>query len=488
MRGGSLLLLAAGVVCATPATARANGRYPAATQLVVAPSDPRVLVLRSTFGILVSRDAGATWGWVCENAIGYGFNDAEEDPAIGVTQAESILAGTQEGLAVSLDTGCSWAFAPNAGGWAADVSVFRSQPSSALAITRLVSGMPVDGGETVNPALFRTIDDGKTWAPYGMPLDGAFVPSTVDVAPSDPQRIYLSGLVVHAGIPAGVIVVSRDGGQTWTPTPVPMFDPLADIDTLIGAVDPLKPDRVYVRVVRTTGSRLLVSDNGGMTLTTVMMTDTGLPGFALSPDGSKVYLGGDDGVQVAPSSTLLFAHTSSTPVECLATSGSTLYACSNDTHGFLVGSSLDDGATFTPLLHSCTFGPLACGPTTSAATCMWALQQELNGCPSSDAGADAGAAGAGADSGADASSDAAASADATPGEAIDPTLDAPRDAPGEPADASTPPAPAKSGCGCVAAGAASTGTGAGASLALFALAAASAALGRRRHPANRGQR
>ena len=46
--------------------ARANGRFPAANQLAHSPTDPKLFVLRTTFGILVSHDAGASWDWVCE--------------------------------------------------------------------------------------------------------------------------------------------------------------------------------------------------------------------------------------------------------------------------------------------------------------------------------------------------------------------------------------------------------------------------------------
>ena len=43
------------------ATAWANGRFPRADQLVAVPGEPAELVLRTTFGLLVSHDAGVTW-------------------------------------------------------------------------------------------------------------------------------------------------------------------------------------------------------------------------------------------------------------------------------------------------------------------------------------------------------------------------------------------------------------------------------------------
>src|SRR6187402_1605596 len=84
--------LAAAVVLSTLGLAhraRANGRFPAANHLVVHPEAPRELVLRATFGLLVSRDAGATWHWVCERAVGF---SGAQDPPVLVTQGGAVLA------------------------------------------------------------------------------------------------------------------------------------------------------------------------------------------------------------------------------------------------------------------------------------------------------------------------------------------------------------------------------------------------------------
>ncbi len=70
------------MVVSTPATAAANGRFPDADQLVIDPADPTRLVLRATFGMLQSMDAGVTWTWLCEQVIGYGGMD---DPPIAIT-------------------------------------------------------------------------------------------------------------------------------------------------------------------------------------------------------------------------------------------------------------------------------------------------------------------------------------------------------------------------------------------------------------------
>jgi hypothetical protein len=65
-------LVAAAFTLLLTGSAAANGRFPKAQQIVTAPgSGGKTIFLRATFGVLVSRDAGATWSWICEQAIGF---------------------------------------------------------------------------------------------------------------------------------------------------------------------------------------------------------------------------------------------------------------------------------------------------------------------------------------------------------------------------------------------------------------------------------
>src|ERR1700677_273630 len=94
-RGGAVILGAAVVTLGFAAPARANGRYPASSQLAVSPKDPSVMLVRATYGLLPSFDGGKTWSWVCEEAVGY---DSEEDPTMAFTSDGTLLAGLFEGL------------------------------------------------------------------------------------------------------------------------------------------------------------------------------------------------------------------------------------------------------------------------------------------------------------------------------------------------------------------------------------------------------
>jgi len=98
-------LLGAAIALA-PSVAAANGRFPAATQLVESPVDDDHLVVQATFGLVVSRDAGASWGWVCERATGY---VGELDPPVAVSATGATFAGLFDGLSTSSDD-CDWGF------------------------------------------------------------------------------------------------------------------------------------------------------------------------------------------------------------------------------------------------------------------------------------------------------------------------------------------------------------------------------------------
>ncbi len=102
---------AAAAVTLAGLPALANGRFPAAGLVATDPSDPAHLIVRTTYGLTITHDNGAHWGWVCEAAIGYG---GTEDPMVAITKDGSIIAGIFEGLSASHDQGCQWDFAQGA--------------------------------------------------------------------------------------------------------------------------------------------------------------------------------------------------------------------------------------------------------------------------------------------------------------------------------------------------------------------------------------
>lgn len=393
---------AALVIASIPTLASANGRYPAAGQIALDPADPSTLLVRTTYGVLVTRDAGHRWSWICEGAVGYG---GFEDPMVAFTGDGSILAGIFEGLSVSHDSGCQWDFAQGAlaNRYVIDLSVERADPSRGVLIVSNSAGQDDGGAATFLTQLWETGDDGKTWAQAGVNLPGDFLGLTVDAAPSDRKRVYLSGRLGPPTYP-GVLERSDDRGATWQAWPIPGSD-----DThlpYIGAIDPNDPSVVYVRLNGPSTDQLVVTKDGGKTWQPSFTTTGTMYGLALSPDGATIALGGDkDGVWTAPTSTLQFTKVSSAGIKCLTwPAADKLYACADEfVDKFTAGVSADEGKTFTPVMHlQALCGPLACGPGTSAGkTCpaLWgATAANIGATPCDGATTGSGSTGSGAGS------------------------------------------------------------------------------------------
>jgi hypothetical protein len=398
-----MAVVATAVACfaaIAPEDAHANGRLPSARQLVVSRTDPSLLVVETTFGLLVSRNAGASFGWVCEPALGYP-STVTQDPSIGITST-SLLAGVTQGLAVSTDNACTWRFLLNEP--IADVVVRQDDPHSAFALSSRYFGLTDAGMNAFRTAVYATHDDGATWVPVGTPFDSDLLAETIDVAPSDPNVVYIGGgrtMLADDGslVGEGVVMASTNGGATFATTKIPLLAPYETQGAAyVSAVDPANPQRVYVRIHDVFVDRLLVSDDGAATFRTIYQATGTLPGFALSKDGSTLALGDSAaGIFVAhppaadAGAAFAFTKQSSLVVECLAWSSGNLYACTGLPLQFLV--SADEGRTFaTEFSFGCTQGPLACAADAGVAQCgasVGVLQSSVGSCP--EAGADGGA-------------------------------------------------------------------------------------------------
>ncbi|WP_437979176.1 hypothetical protein WMF11_25015 [Sorangium sp. So ce295] len=349
----------AAAALAIPAPASANGRFPAAGLIAVDPSDPSHVIVRATYGVLSTRDAGQTWSWMCEAAVGYG---GYEDPMIAILADGTLIAGLFDGLSASRDDGCGWSFAGGglADRYVIDLSAERADPSKAV----LVTSTGIGSGQFLTQ-LWESSDNGGTWAQAGVDLPQEFLALTVDVAPSEPSRVVVSGRFGAPGYP-GALLRTLDRGQTWERFDIPGSDDKHL--PYLSAIDPSDADVLYVRLDGEPTDSLLVSKDGGATFMPVFDGQGSLSGFALSPDGATVLVGGEqDGVWRGPTSTLTFEKVSSLGVRCMTWVDAGVFACADEfADGFTVGVSQDEGSSFAPMMHlSSLCGPLECGPETS---------------------------------------------------------------------------------------------------------------------------
>jgi len=435
-------LIGGGVLaCLVLATrgAQANGALPSVDQLLIDPAAPDHLYLRATFGLLRSFDHGQSWDWLCEAGMGY----VDLQPPMAVLPGGTVLLAIPEGVSRGEPSGCDFQRAEGIDANVVDLARSGAEPGAAVAVS--IAG--------TTSRLWRTVDDGRSFAPLGEPIEG-LIAATIDVAPSNPDSVYLSGL---AGT-QGVLMRSKDGGRSFESFPVP--NTTTSRRPYIAAVNPFDAETVYVRLVGVEVA-LEVTRDGGRSFSTVLETKIAVQGFALSPDGKTLLASnGFDGTFRANTEDYAFEKIACSGRPCLNWSEGGLFGCGDDMlDGYIVGRSEDEGATFERVIDlGCLSGPLACDAATSiGSTCPaeWpTLQQQLQapeclprdvpprtectgGAPDEDAGT-------GARSGSGGRPNASGGAGATPGEA--------------------------SGCGCRTARGDASGALAGLVLALGALA------------------
>ncbi|MDB5219045.1 MAG: BNR/Asp-box repeat domain protein [Myxococcaceae bacterium] len=350
------LLTTLAIVCSTR-DARANGRFPQAQAFETVPGgDGSTIFLRTTFGILVSRDAGETWHWICERALGY---DGSWDPPIAVTRDGRLWVGLERGLVSTLD-GCTVETATELDGEQVKDLTVDPKGETLWALT----GAPEKAG-----AIWRrspSAGDGGTgtakWQRMGTMPDN-INPMTIEVAPSRPSRIYVSGQPY--GTVRGWLWRSDDGGKTITGAANalehagPFF---------IAAVDPKDPNRVLLRHLHTTGSTVLVTPDGGKTFKEVLAMDSAMFGFAKSGDGLTYFAGSglpQDGIFRSTDRGEHFERVTNHGVLCLHDApGGRLFVCENPATlgGPAIALSRDRGATVSTIATFADVrGPIACG-------------------------------------------------------------------------------------------------------------------------------
>ena len=367
------------VVLLFAAPLAANGRYPEAQKLIEDPRDANRLLLSGTYGLLESEDRGQNWYYLCE--LAFANELIEGDPLIELLPSGEILSGLIATLNRSGDCGCSWTtrLAQPEPEVLRDLTVEKAGDRAAIALIRDVGA---------NPEVFslhESKDAGLTWtklADLPPDVEEAF---TLDSAPSDASRIYVSALMKSG---AGALLVSTNRGASWQTRNFAGAD--INNQAYIAAVDPANADVVFVRTngwddESFANDALFYTSDGGQTWTELIRRQGKLFGFALSPDRSIVLAGYGDpyqaasfvnpedlGLYKAAVGQTTFTKIWNAAVSCLSWTSRGVYACHAEGHPeFTVDFSLGVAANadftlttpapFTPLLrHRDVRGPLGC--------------------------------------------------------------------------------------------------------------------------------
>jgi hypothetical protein len=390
-----VIVTALSVSIIAPSIARANGRFPEAQTIETVPGgDGSTVFLRATFGVLVSRDAGKSWRWICERALGY---DGQWDPPTAVTRDGRLWIGLEDGLASTKD-GCDLDVAKELDGHTVKDLTTDTLGETLWAIT----GAPGKRG-----FVWRR-SPGKTFEKLAGIDDTNLM--TIEVAPTLASRIYVSGQP-YSTI-RGQIFRSDDGGKTFkTETGVrsgvspgvgdsgaPFSSGLvADGPFFIGAIDREDPNRLLIRHLHAQGSDLLLTKDGGKTFKNVLSMKSAMFGFTKSPDGAPHYWAGsglpEHGIFESTDRGEHFTSIANRGVLCLhAASTNALFVCENALApgAPVIAVSRDQGKTTTPLARfSDVEGPVTCStPDARASLCAgsWPAMKQLLS-PLMDAGA-----------------------------------------------------------------------------------------------------
>ena len=380
MRRLVALLFVLAIVLLAPAPASANGRFPASNAVIFDPHDSKTIYVRATFGLLVTRDGGSSWHWICEKAIGF---SGMEDPTYVVTPKGAIAGGTFSGLAVSRDGGCTFSFAGGPG--AHVVSDLAMWPDGRIVGIQSVYKKAGDGGSLYDNHLVASSDDAQTFTASMSAIDPTLLVESIEVAASDPARLYLSAVRGEGDKRTAAFLVSYDGGMSWVERKLDLAP--GETAPYIANVDPKKADRVYVRTAGPVDarSRLLVTDDAGKSWTKVFDAASPLLGVALSEDGARVFAGSKEGLASSATDGFAFVKGSAAEIQCLGMTGNVLWACSTERSGFFAGTSRSGGKSFDAKLHLEDIkGPLECAPESSVAkqcTAEWPKLRRQLGLP-----------------------------------------------------------------------------------------------------------
>ena len=366
--------------------ADANGRFPQTTNVRFKPGALDTILLPSSFGLLISKDGGTSFKWICEDAIGY---SGVYDPDYAYSaDGNAIYATTFEGLRVSTDDGCSW----EGVGAPLTNDKFINQvevgPDGRIWATTSTGGMANDVyvADGVDQPFVGTGDL--------LTADNGWWLSIATTADSD-QVIYVSGYLPQGAEtpPVGRLRRSTDGGATWDD-----LDAVLDVDTgdivwgdadplfyLLGA-SPADASVLFARAVAVNpplGDAIYRSSDGGDSWVKVLDFADSVSAFTIRADGMGVIAATqnrcpDDPedaskgcVYVSSNAGVDWSQPTEQPMmNCVGErSDGALYACGAnfEPDNFAFGSSDDDGDTWETVWRFSAFeampdgnGPLDC--------------------------------------------------------------------------------------------------------------------------------
>lgn len=232
--------LAVAILLALAADAGANGRPAATSTINFRLGNEQHIAAGMTFGLVVSHDGGTTWHWMCEDAIKYG---GQYDPDYAYTESGALFATTFDGSLVNRD-GCS--FDSTVFGLKFISSITRG-PDNAVFMGMMHPPDPTvsDPGDS---SIYKSTDEGATFPTKATPAPVGTWWSSIEVAPTDANRVYASGYQLVDATRQFAMYRSDDGGASFAPISLDGLTTTRNSSIDIVGISHLNPDHVYVRI------------------------------------------------------------------------------------------------------------------------------------------------------------------------------------------------------------------------------------------------
>lgn len=349
------------------ASARADGAFPDSQSILLPSSRPEQILLSTNFGLLRSDDAGASWRWVCEEAIGPSAYSYQVGPA----PDHRLFAVTSTGLAVSDDQGCSFRMADGLKD-PSDVFPDPGDPLRVLAVGKTPA--PEPGREL--QAVFASNDGGASFTLAHAADAGVYI-SGLEIARSDRDVMYLTTSIYQDRGWRPGLERSADAGEHFAKHE--LLDQLGSVVPLLLAVDPTDPNRVYLRL----------QASGELDQFAIYAEPAGLAfrPFDLGARMSAFLLRSDGALLAASSTGANFISTDHGEsfgrwdqplhLRALAERDGQLYLAADELmDGVALAVSSDGGTTTRPLLRfEDVAGPLQCGDLPTRCELPWLMLQ-----------------------------------------------------------------------------------------------------------------
>lgn len=357
-------------LAAIASQAMANGRAPA-TSDIRPRSGNDALLAGTTFGLVTSDDEGATWRWVCETAVGYG---GTYDPDYEWSPSGSIFVASLTGLRVSRDR-CNFDLVPGMpikDGAAPFTPTLTFGPDGAL----YAAASDQDGSK-----VYRSTDEGVTFPQSSQanpPFKNYDSWSAIEVAPSDPDRVYLAGVRSEALQPPSFLLYrSNDAGANFvamTTNGITGLVPAKDQGVTLAGISATDEDVLYLRVVNdgnVMGSDAIYrSADGGTTWTKVLARADSLRAFVVRRNGEIIAGTPTMGAFKSTDGINFTALAGAPHLNCLSErADGVLFGCTQNygTNGDNAGiMKSTDGVTWTSALrYQDITAPVSCAPGTT---------------------------------------------------------------------------------------------------------------------------